>query len=215
MSEECRHIEPMLSEYADESVSDAQRAQIEAHLEACPACHEILRDLRRLKGELADLPPVRPPADLKRRLQEQALAAGLITKRPPIWQRPATGWVLAAAACLLVTVLLIPGLGPGSTPAPGSTAEMNDIYHDLRNAETLYLNAIDRMDQLAARKMNEMPPQMRQTFETNLALINQTLAESRTYVLENARNPRAWEHLLAAYQKKVEFLSLIMETDLG
>ncbi|MBN2430853.1 MAG: zf-HC2 domain-containing protein [Acidobacteria bacterium] len=215
MNKECRQLEALLSEYTDGSTSVGEAARIEAHLAGCARCRETLRDLRRLKAALANLPPLRPPAGLKMRIQEQAGAAGLITKQPRYRLRPTAGWVLAAAACLLLAILLVTGLGPATAPLTDSSAEMKDIFHDLRNAETLYLNAIDRMDQLAALKMNEMPPQIRQTFETNLALINQTLAESRTYVLENANNPRAWEHLLAAYQKKVEFLSLIIETDLS
>jgi hypothetical protein len=213
MNEPCRNITPILSEYVDGLLSAPEYEQVEAHLAQCAHCRELADDLRRLVSELGDLPAHRPPDELKQRIQLRARAQGLIAERRPFWLRPAAGWIVAAAACLLLAVLLLPGTG--GSPAPDPTAEMSDIYHDLRSAENLYLNAIDRMDQLASLKLDQMPPEMRQTFETNLALINQTLAESRTYVLENAQNPRAWEYLLAAYQKKVEFLSLIIETDLG
>jgi hypothetical protein len=205
----------LLSDYVDGLLSPPDSEMVEAHLARCTGCREVADDLRRLSAELADLPFHRPPGDLKQRIQLRARAQGLLAERRPFWLRPVAGWAVAAAACLLLAVILLPGIGGSPAPSPDPSTEMTNIYHDLRNAENLYLSAIDRMDQLAAHKLDQMPPEMRQTFETNLALINQTLAESRTYVLENNQNPRAWEYLLAAYQKKVEFLSLIIETDLG
>ncbi len=79
--------EVLLSAYLDGELGADERLRVEAHLAGCGRCQELLSDLRRVKGLLAELPLEAPPRPLTvgyrrpRRLPElaalAALAAGL------------------------------------------------------------------------------------------------------------------------------------------
>lgn len=55
MSPTCRDIVEMLTDYLEERLSIAERTSLEAHLSACPACVEYLRQLRATADSLGEL----------------------------------------------------------------------------------------------------------------------------------------------------------------
>jgi len=215
MNVHCDEIEPLLSDFIDGQVDKEQSAMIRAHVETCSRCREIYQDLKHLTEQLASLPDTTPPKRLRRVTQHQAVDEGLLRRhRRRIPTASTAAWIVAAAAAFLVAVLVYPWI-TSSQPDPPIPETMTGIFQDLDHAEALYIKAIDRMERLARTQLSQMPEDIRQTFEKNLVIIDGTLAESRTFLLENRQKPRAWEYMLAAYQKKVDFLTLIIETDFG
>jgi hypothetical protein len=90
MTQEGSHPHPVeaLSAFLDREIEGPGRAEIEAHLEACPGCRALLEDLRRLDAAVGAeaAPPV--PAGLARRIRARLGAAAV----------PGTGAADAGAA---------------------------------------------------------------------------------------------------------------------
>ena len=213
MRDECQEAQNLLTEYIDDHLDHITAASVYQHLRQCQICREIHQDITLLTQDLNQLPDPAPPPDLKSIIQERARQEGLLS--PVRKSRPTPTWHwLAAVAAVFVVAILTWQLLPPQQPVQTQN-EVAAIYQDLEQAESLYLKAIGRMSLLAQDRLILMPEETRQTFESSLQLIDSTIAQSRTYLLENRRDPRAWEYLLAAYQKKVEFLGLIMDTDTG
>jgi anti-sigma factor (TIGR02949 family) len=106
MKPNCRRICDLLTQYADGTLSDAQRADVQRHLDACPPCRatagkecgarELLRACaQRLRGA-EPLPP-----DLRTRCQ--AAARGTASRS---WFRPSVRFAIAAAVIVFVGALL-------------------------------------------------------------------------------------------------------------
>jgi anti-sigma factor (TIGR02949 family) len=107
MKPNCRRICDMLVQYADGTLSDTQRAEVQRHLDACPPCRatagkecgarELLRACaQRLRGA-EPLPP-----DLRTRCQ--AASRGTTASRS--WFRPSVRFAIAAAVIVFVGALL-------------------------------------------------------------------------------------------------------------
>jgi hypothetical protein len=57
----CNEIRPALSELVDGLLLGDARARIESHLDGCPACRQVLADLRAVKQAARALPKMTPP----------------------------------------------------------------------------------------------------------------------------------------------------------
>jgi anti-sigma factor RsiW len=61
----------LFSEYLDGELPAEQAAELEAHLEKCETCREELETLRKTLRGLAGLPPVPPPDQFARKVQQR------------------------------------------------------------------------------------------------------------------------------------------------
>ncbi len=64
----CERIEELLSAYLEGELAAGERAEVEAHLAACPACAEIAALLRETMAATTAFPETAPSADLLARL---------------------------------------------------------------------------------------------------------------------------------------------------
>lgn len=135
----CREVGRHLAGYLDGAMSAQRHAVVHAHLTHCSACRDDLNAYSRLARLLADVAPVKPPADLATRIRVQASHAQLHRGSPNrIWARisifaenilrplavPATGGLLTAAfAFVFLVQSLIVGIPFGNVP--------NDLPTDL------------------------------------------------------------------------------------
>lgn len=85
----------------DGELTPAQHAQLEEHLNTCPSCAQLHRELSQLSGDLHRLTPDVPP-----QLHQQILD-GLPRQTPPVLRFPRAGKACGAlAACLALVVAL-------------------------------------------------------------------------------------------------------------
>jgi anti-sigma factor RsiW len=61
-------MEALISPYLDRDLSPAERKAVEAHLQDCPECRELLALLREVSTSLQAFPEVEISPDLYRRL---------------------------------------------------------------------------------------------------------------------------------------------------
>ena len=64
-----------LSEYIDGSITAEERAAIEGHLKACPACSDALRELQKTVEHIKSVEEVEPPAWMTQKIMAKVQAA--------------------------------------------------------------------------------------------------------------------------------------------
>ena len=60
----CIDLESLLCDYVDGTLSQAEKATVELHLEGCPACRELVADSQAVVGFMEKAADVEPPAAL-------------------------------------------------------------------------------------------------------------------------------------------------------
>ena len=106
MKPNCRRICDLLTQYADGTLPEAQRGEVQRHLDACPPCRVMAgkesgaRQLLRTCAERLRAEPL--PPGLRTRCQ--ALAAGQTTT--PSWVRPSMRFAIAALLIIFLGALL-------------------------------------------------------------------------------------------------------------
>jgi anti-sigma factor RsiW len=106
MKPNCRRICDLLAQYADGTLSDAQRADVQRHLDACPPCRAIASKecgARQLLRACADrLRVEQVPSALRSRCEALSLRAGA----PPFWSRRSVRFAAAAVLIIFMGSLL-------------------------------------------------------------------------------------------------------------
>jgi anti-sigma factor RsiW len=208
----CAEIESRLSELADEALPREEALAARAHLKGCPSCRQALADLQRLRDELGRLPLLAPPDSLERTIRQRARAEGLLKRAPA-----ARSWrdllpALAAAAMVVIMVGIWPLLLQPSAPVSGGGTAGNP---SLAEAQRTYRDAIAKLEPRAQQQVSQLPPDARQSFEINLALLDGVIADFEQVLRRQREDPGEWERLLELYQQKVDFLGLFLALDAG
>lgn len=101
-------------------------------------------------------------------------------------------------------------------PAPRVTpkvvtplSETQQIQNQLARAEREYQNAIKLLDRVIARQRDQFAPGLLKQYESSLALIDNSIAESRRALRERPDDAASGQFLLAAYAKKLELMQEI------
>ena len=195
----CNAVRDRLDDWLDGRLDGSEHAWIDAHIEACGECRLDVEAARAVRPAAMGLPRTIPP--------ERDLWVGIEGRlRPGARGRVALpAWLLAAAAVLLVvassavTVALLRS-GSGSSerlPVGFSVAEAR---------------AVEAADRLAAeyrRGREALAPSTREVIDRNLAVIDRALAEARAALASDPGNPNLVPMVLAAWQRKIEFLERV------
>src|SRR5436190_12949992 len=105
-----------LSEYVDDGLTAAARADVRDHLASCAECQALVDGLRAVQSAAGRLPLLQPRRDAWPRI-ERSLRASAPARRPVSW----AAW-LTVAASLLVAVLGLQIASRRAQPA-SSTAD--------------------------------------------------------------------------------------------
>jgi hypothetical protein len=195
----CDRVRDRLDVWIDGRVDSSEHALIDAHVEGCADCRLDVEAARAVRPAARGLPRAIPP--------ERDLWAGIEGRLRPVGRGRVAlpAWLLAAAAVLLiasssaVTVALLRSgrTSAGSLPAGFAVAEAQ---------------AVQTADHLSAeyqRARNALAPSTREVIERNLAVIDRALAEARAALAGDPGNPNLLPLVLAAWQRKIEFLERV------
>jgi anti-sigma factor RsiW len=121
MRHDCERLEPALHEWLEGWLDESARAEVEAHLRACPACHaklgawravgRALRELPYLPAPAARLPePAREPRGVLRLALALCLPTALLTVafRASFSPPPLESWLLRTATQTLTRPFTAP-----------------------------------------------------------------------------------------------------------
>jgi len=132
------HLDDLLSAYLDGELDGPRKAEVEAHLAACPECAALLEAITIARDALASLPEVEPSPDLLRRLYEIPERKRRFRLVRDFLLRPSLQPVFAGATGLLVLVSFL-----AFTPAGRSVQKaVNRQFHaGYGQIERLYVKA--------------------------------------------------------------------------
>jgi len=201
-----------LSEYLDGELAHDERLALEAHLDGCPACREVLEDLRAVVASARGLPDLPPARDLWPEVAERT--GGVLPLRPRA-VRPTPSWVgLAAAAALFaavgsgVTWLALAGRA-GSAPAAvattapaGGTVTTSTVSERPRSTDA----AIAELEQIVRRGESRLDSATVRIVTENLARIDTAIVQAQRALAADPSNAYVSRHLADTERRKIELL---------
>ncbi len=218
----CKQAQKLVSEYVDGNLDERRAAELEKHLESCPDCREILKDLRGIVREARSLKTVVPPEAVWQkisgsldgaRLEEPAprksapvVAPGraLFPSRRPVWA--------AAAAALVIALGGLALLRPWSARVPSNLTE-RDRYTlaKLEEAKGFYQQAIKALSDAASAQTGNLDPKTAAALKHNLAVVDASIEACQAAVRHDPTNVDTQSFLLAAYKDKVDILTSLVD----
>jgi len=129
----CRSIRAQFSGYLDGDVSGVAMQSIADHLDSCRKCAEEFRTWRQMQQSLANLGPLRPPADLGLRIRVALSQQHARTPRNALatwkvrWQNTVAPFLIQASAGLASAVVLVGAMafliGAFAAPEPAAARD--------------------------------------------------------------------------------------------
>ncbi|MEW5978524.1 MAG: zf-HC2 domain-containing protein [Acidobacteriota bacterium] len=215
----CNQIEDQLSEWIDGTLSSDHLVQ--SHLRECLSCKRLAEDLKSIRSSAAALEAdEEPSAAVWAKIQSQLVSEGLIREgRTGFWER----WfphnfrlnLRPALAGGLISLFLVGVTWFGYNRLTDRPAEMTEsaLYVELKKAEEHYQQAIRALTDVSQRKLQSLDPSVAQMLNDNLATMDYYVSVCQEAVQQTPDNPMVHQYLLAAYQKKVELLQNIVNSD--
>jgi len=204
-----------LSEYLDDELDPAERADIERHLASCAECASALADLRAVVARAAALPPRPPASDLWPGI-EPRLA---MTQRVVAAFRPRSARLVSftlpqlVAAGLALMVMSAGGMwvlqhGGAATDMPRVVATNDPDAAPVPAAaiDPHYDEAIADLEQALAAGRAQLDPDTVKILEANLDAIDKAIAQSRQALTADPANVYLHSHLAEARQRKLALL---------
>ena len=231
----CEKCQDLISDFLDGTLSHEDQTKLNAHLGECLECAEVRNDLqsivgfsRTLRGEYA-APPNEQALWQRIRNMIEAGASPVKAAPAPVRRSLWSNWVgrswelsfpqlaaSVAAIVLVVSLTTVVGLRfssrdsakSGATSGPETLSASAASVHD-RVAKQQQLIAYwnERVEFNKAR----WSPEMRETFDRNLAVIDQTVNDSMNSLTQNPHDDVSEEMLNAALNEKLSLLKEFAE----
>ena len=196
----CTELRSHFDAYVEGTLTDTESTALESHLDGCVGCHEALANHDRALGAAGALPrSVAPPVDLWPGIERELASRRRVRGRIAL-----PGWLLAAAAALLVgvssgaTALLLrnrPPGGPSAQPSSNFTA-----------LESQYGAASAELTDALEKARSRLSPETVATIERSLRIIDEALAESREALARDPGNEALGQLVVAVWRQKVDLL---------
>jgi anti-sigma factor RsiW len=218
----CPEIAARLSELLDGDLPRDERAAVEAHLEGCADCRELLAGLRRVREAARALPKLTAPESLWQRVRADFAAE---TGRAPEakvlafpWRRFGSVRALAAAAAIVLAASAgvywathrvaapVPAAVTAERPSPAAVLAAQSVEAELDQADQHYQKAIASLELAAKDGQAVLDPQTAAVLQKNLGIVDQAITESRAAVKSEPTSEAAQSSLFDALQRKVALL---------
>ncbi|MBM3802730.1 MAG: zf-HC2 domain-containing protein [Acidimicrobiia bacterium] len=216
----CIEMQSRISDWVD---GDPAGMELESHLRTCQACASFHADVTALKQQASTLDLIDPPGRLWNNLRSQLVSEGVIrvqAEKQSFWRGLLSGvWIPslkpafsgAILALLFSTAFFYYYVQRDAQPAKVSSEAQ--VFQELRQAELHYQQAIEALSEVSRRKIETLDPAMAQILNDNLATMDYYVKECQNAVKSNPDNPLVHRYLLTAYQKKIEIMQSIVNSD--
>jgi hypothetical protein len=224
----CEKCQELLSDFLDGTLSSGGRAQLSRHLEECVNCVAVRDELSAILAtahesrEQLVAPPDERAMWLRIRSEIEADAhatarAASATTGEGFWARlGARRWAFSlpqlatVTAGVAVAVALVTAFGmralltrQGNDPSP------RVARHQLQNPNDAVM--IDYLKQRVEQRRTRWNPRMRETFDQNMTVIDETVNEMMKELDERPHDAVSEETLNAAMRDKIELLKEFSE----
>ncbi len=197
----CNELRARIDDYGRGTLSAADASALEKHLDTCASCEAFLSEVESRPAEVQALPKsVEPASDLWPGIHARLASRGKGRGRGRIAM---PGWMLAAAAVLLIavtsgiTALLLRTPQKPAAPMPLSTVSP---------LEAQYASAASELSAELERARGRLAPATVRIIERNLAVIDSALAESRRALAQDPSNATLERLVITAWRQKMDFL---------
>ena len=212
----CHEMNDRLDEWVDDTLPEAQRREVEAHLATCAHCRQQEQGLRELLTHATALPrSVSPPRDLWPGIAERI-------ERRRVWSWPRLeAWQPALAVAATVVIALGAVLFGRPTPAPVHTVVIPspaisegarlhpaavEMNRGLVAMESDYQAAANALMEALLERKDEMEPELLASVQQNLAVIDEALAEVHRALEKDPNRPELGRMLVSTHRKRVDVL---------
>ena len=208
--------EALISRALDGDLDNEERRHLEMAMEKDPELRELAHDLEQLK-RLASEPAPPCPASVEMLLQQRVREAYRSGKRRSFRFTPQIAMAAAVLVALALGFYFARPLFPGTGgQGPGKDPSSQDAYQEkiqaVHLAQATYHKAIKDMEDLALKRLEELPPEIAHDFARNLRTINQAIVDCERLSDEHPEAHMAYASLSRAYRAKVDLLETILET---
>ncbi|MFH1227825.1 MAG: zf-HC2 domain-containing protein [Planctomycetota bacterium] len=100
----CDLVRDLLNVYLDDELPLDEANQVKTHLVDCLACRKELSELEKIKGLIEFLPRHSAPADLREKLEQNALSQAPVRISGPLWRHQWAIPLLATAATIILVI---------------------------------------------------------------------------------------------------------------
>jgi len=226
----CENYQDLLSDFIDGSLSPQDQSRVETHLSGCGACDEARSDLNAIvgfclerRGEYDDVPNERALwLRISNMIEVESTApAGTAIPTNAVWwfRLMNRSWQLsfpqlAAAVSVIVivvamiTVVSVRGLNFTGGGSNFRAAGVGILPSGLTVADRYrqQQQVIDYWNQRVELNKARWNPQMRETFDRNMSVIDAAVNDSMRQLNQNPHDEVSEEILNAAMNDKVELL---------
>lgn len=213
-----------LSEYLDGTLLETERAELARHLAGCAACTATLEELRAVVARARALGGLPPRVDLWPAIEARILTSGRRGRTPDLPRRPssrprrllaAPPRLIAASIVLVATsaggvwlakrsVPAAPSAGPGAAaPAPPGAGAVAVTTLDASGEADA---AVLELEHVLRENRERLDPSTVRVIETNLALIDQAIADARRALAEDPASTYVNMHLADTMKRKLRLL---------
>ncbi|MBZ5656000.1 MAG: hypothetical protein LAO56_12080 [Acidobacteriia bacterium] len=232
----CADIQRVLPELGEHG----QDGEFEAHLKSCPACSELVSDLKLISSEARQLSASDEPAPrVWVRIAAELRTEGLIREPEAAAPAPATTarrgwrawWLVPMAAALLAGAAYVvshrptpqvvyqqaPAVTTPAAPASQTPAVVAQGPAVRVSPQQTAKNRTDVSegpspeDQQFLSEVSQRAPGMRATYESQLRSVNNYIREVQAYLDQNPDDEDARQHLMEAYQQKAMLYQMALD----
>ena len=233
----CADVQRVLPEI----IEDQWDSELEAHLRSCPACSELVADLKLISSEARQLAASDEPAPrVWVRIAAQLRAEGLIREPEAAIPAPAAtgrrGWsawwlvpvaaALLAGASYLVSHKQAPQVAheqasaaatpvtpapPNQSPASVAQTPVKVSPQQKANHRTEVAEGPSPEDEQFLSEVGQRAPTMRATYENQVRAVNAYIQEAQAYLDRNPDDEAARQLLMEAYQQKAMLYQMALE----
>ncbi len=200
-------------------MEDGRTAEQAAHLQSCAACSELISDLNLISQQARLLQASDEPSQRVWNSIEIALRAeGLIrqprglTLVPKPSRRWSPGWLMPAAAALMVTLAVVRyEHGPLKTQIAQAPAPATVATAELQPTDSPAF-ASDDEELLSA--VSSISPATRSRYEADLQDVNSYIRDAEQSALAHPNDEAAQRYLMDAYEQKAMVYQLALDRTL-
>lgn len=213
----CQEYDAQIDDFVDDALSsgvlsEALRAECEAHVSTCTHCRALTTDLRTIRLATHNLEPQVPSPQVWYRIAAaiEAEPRGVVSAWFGGWQQAVAG---AVAAVLIVSSLSWVGahLTPAGRNLPATpvtmaseAAPMDAVEFTL--VEQQYTTAIAGLEDITTKERAALDADTAQVLQANLTVIDSAIGESRAALDQEPESTVAQESLVEALRNKVALL---------
>jgi hypothetical protein len=231
----CEKCQDLIGDFLDGALSQEDQNTLSLHLEECLGCVDVRNDLQSIVGFCRtqrgqyEAPPNAKAMWQRIRNVIEAEARPVAAVTPSAPRRSWTSWIgrtwelsfpqIAAAAAAIVLVVSLStavGLrrwqsGPVSSVSGPENADLNVSAANLRSRISQQQQAINYWNQRVEFNKVRWSPEMRETFDRNLKVIDEAVTTSFEALSQNPHDEVSEEMLNAALNEKLSLLKEFAE----